>query len=175
MSMVVSLVLLVGLSQSYAIPINIPSPLDLPSDYLSPYNVPWPFSAIGSMLAADPTLGLVNPVALGADILPRIALDYAPKTVDVARENFIRGSVYGFPEVGTRNEVTIRPSGPRPPYSRFYSSYYPYNYLRCSGRYSPSDLDYDLCLRRPYSPLSASLLTSTVLPGIPDAALYLRK
>lgn len=51
-----------------------------------------------------------------------------PRSVDYTRSNYVRGSYVGGTEIGTRNEITVRPSYWAAPYSRFYSSYYPYGY-----------------------------------------------
>lgn len=174
---------LLGLSQVDAMPIDIPSPYDLPYDYLNYYGpavsgrLPWP---LGTGLTSDPSLDALNQIALGGDVLPRLPIDYLspysyPKTVDVAKENFVRGSVYGSTEFGTRDEVTIRPSTLRSPYSRYYPSYPLPNYLRSVYRYPLStSVDYDLGLRRPLSSGINTALLASLLTGAPDS-LYLRK
>lgn len=99
-------------------------------------------------------------------------------TVDVTKANYVRGSATGTTEVGTRDEVSLRPSVLRSSFTRPYSSYFAKNLLRNgiyryppSNVYSPLVSDYAFSLKRPVG------LSSSSLVGWPttDSLLYLKK
>lgn len=168
---------------SVAYPIDLSLATDL--GYDDSYNVPWgsdvycrgiscsrtqgALDAYGTALASG-VWGL-NPTALSADLLTSSVY---PKSVDVAKENFIRGSPFtGATEVGIRDEVTVRPSLLRSPYSKFY----PYGAVRTGvyryplgGAYAGLVSDYDLALARS----GANTVGVSLLGSLASDSLYLK-
>lgn len=85
----------------------------------------WPYDNYGA-LTQNSLLDYGNPLAYGAEVYstPYVYDDY-PRTVDFARENYIRR----YPtEFGIRDQFSVRPGYFGAPYSRYYATYFPYNY-----------------------------------------------